>query len=31
MQILRLKPLLNEVDFGDMKAGDAGLESDIEY
>ena len=31
MQILRLKPLLTEVDFGDMNAADAGLESDVEY
>lgn len=31
MQILRLQPLLTEVDFGDMNAADAGLESDVEY
>ena len=31
MQILRLQPLLTEVDFGDMNAADAGLESDAEY
>jgi hypothetical protein len=31
MQILRLQPLLTEVDFGDMNAAEAGLESDVEY
>ena len=31
MQILRLQPLLTEVDFGDMNAADVGLESDVEY
>ena len=31
MQILRLQPLLTEVDFGDMNAADAGLDSDIEF
>ena len=31
MQILRLQPLLTEVDFGDMNGADAGLESDVEY
>jgi hypothetical protein len=31
MQILRLQPLLTEVDFGDMNAADASLESDVEY
>lgn len=29
IQILRLQPLLTEVDFGDMNQ--AGLESDVEY